>query len=146
MYLHTTPRKKKENKKEYAKKEGNSVNMNVNINLNVKDNVNLKESARESAKESAKDVTALAVHPFVDIFVAVGSDLQFYKLFKSDPLKVVERVHEGFVWAMEYHPMGEILCTGSVDQSVRFWVREEMKEEKESEDVREDFDEVIPGL
>lgn len=93
-----------------------------------------------------KDVTAIAVHPSVDdLFVGVGNDLNFYKRFREEPLKIVERVHDGFVWGIEYHPMGDLLCTGSVDQSVRFWVRgeAEVKEEVEKEASEE---EMIPGL
>lgn len=36
----------------------------------------------------------------------------------------MDQAHESNVWALAYHPMGHILCTGSNDHTTRFWCRD----------------------
>ncbi|KAM0675276.1 WD repeat-containing protein 33 [Gurleya vavrai] len=104
-------------------------------------------------KTYGKDVTGIGVHPhYDDLFVSGcgNGSLIFYKKFCEEPLKIVEKAHENIIWCAEYHPMGHVLATGSLDQSCRFWINDdgcidenvEMHDEKESEEDSL----FIPGL
>lgn len=53
------------------------------------------------------------------------------RLYKADadstegnqPLYVMPTAHETNVWAMDFHPLGHVLATGSNDQTTKFWCR-----------------------
>lgn len=44
-----------------------------------------------------------------------NSDLQ--------PYHVIPHAHDWPVWALQYHPLGHILCSGGNDKTTRFWCR-----------------------
>jgi len=83
-----------------------------------------------------KDISSLTWHPVHPaLLTAGGSDgsLHHYLLNQNVttngpnktvmPSASVPFAHEYTIWAMEYHPLGHILCTGSNDRITRFWSR-----------------------
>lgn len=83
-----------------------------------------------------KDISSLTWHPVHPaLLTAGGSDgsLHHYLLNQNVitngpnktvmPSASVPFAHEYTIWAMEYHPLGHILCTGSNDRVTRFWSR-----------------------
>ncbi|UYI28334.1 putative pre-mRNA 3' end processing protein [Encephalitozoon cuniculi] len=106
-------------------------------------------------KNHKKEVTSIGTHPCIpDIFVSGGTEggIYFWQAYTQVPLEVIEGGHEGTVWSLDYHPVGHILASGSVDQSVRFWVRPRPDENNEPAvggfvDEENDSDGgAIPGL
>lgn len=56
----------------------------------------------------------------------VGYDIQnFFKMFHRTPKEVaaIDQAHDSIVWALAWHPLGHILCSGSNDHSCKFWTR-----------------------
>ncbi|KAG0440521.1 Flowering time control protein FY [Dictyocoela muelleri] len=94
-----------------------------------------------------KEVNSIAVHPFLNNFVtSADSNLIFWQYFNPNPLAIV-KAHDSAIWSIDYHPMGHVLASGSIDQSTRFWIRKR-EDENDDEVVKnnyEDFKE-IPGL
>ena len=41
----------------------------------------------------------------------------------TKPVSVVQQAHDQVVWALDYHPLGYVLASGSKDYSTRFWCR-----------------------
>ncbi|KAM0671410.1 hypothetical protein CWI42_021360 [Ordospora colligata] len=77
-------------------------------------------------KNHKKEVTSIGIHPRIpDVFVSGGTEggIYFWQAYNQEPLEIIDEGHEGTVWSLEYHPVGHMLASGSVDQSVRFWVR-----------------------
>lgn len=35
----------------------------------------------------------------------------------------IDQAHDSIVWALAWHPLGHILCSGSNDHSCKFWTR-----------------------
>ncbi|KAM0677969.1 WD repeat-containing protein 33 [Binucleata daphniae] len=103
-------------------------------------------------KTNGMDVSGLGVHPHCnDLFVSACANgaLIYYKQFDEEPLHVVNDAHDNIIWSAEYHPMGHVLATGSLDQTVRFWIGKKTGTVTQNiEDIEEpennaDF---IPGL
>jgi len=42
----------------------------------------------------------------------------------STPRATIEQAHDSNVWALAWHPLGYIICSGSNDYTVRFWSRD----------------------
>ena len=42
-------------------------------------------------------------------------EMKFYIVFVQ--------AHESIVWALSWHPVGHILCSGSNDHTCKFWTR-----------------------
>ncbi|KAM0688616.1 WD repeat-containing protein 33 [Conglomerata obtusa] len=104
-------------------------------------------------KTFGRDITSLGVHPHYDELIVSGSangSLQFYKTFCEEPIKTVEKAHENIIWGAEFHPVGHVLATGSLDQSCRFWIPDDGEEEEinanESESLENKDSDFIPGL
>ncbi len=36
----------------------------------------------------------------------------------------VRGAHDGAIWALEWHPVGHLLASGSADNATRFWCRQ----------------------
>lgn len=84
-----------------------------------------------------KDVTTLTWHPVVPSLLSTGGHdgvVSHYLLNESanatntsttlaHPTIKIPFAHESAIWAMEYHPLGHLLCTGSNDRATRFWAR-----------------------
>jgi polyadenylation factor subunit 2 len=77
-------------------------------------------------KGHAKEVTSLTVNPqTTGTFVSGGGEggIYFWQLHNEHPMETVPNAHTKTIWSMDYHPVGHLLCTGSVDSSVKFWAR-----------------------
>lgn len=112
----------------------------------------LRNMTQFNYKTQGRDITTLGFHPqYDDLFVSGSSNgtLSFYQMFNEDPFKVVEKAHDNIIWCSEFHPIGHVLATGSLDQSCRFWIKN-YEDEQIGEDLVCDIiaeeDENIPGL
>ena len=79
-----------------------------------------------SFKGHEKDITAAIWHPFhEDLFTSASYDgtIMFWLLDLETPQAEIESAHESAVWTMDWHPLGHILCTGSTDNTTKFWCR-----------------------
>ena len=38
-----------------------------------------------------------------------------------EPLEMISHAHEGAIWTVAWHPMGHVICTGSNDNTAKFW-------------------------
>lgn len=48
----------------------------------------------------------------------------YWMLGYSSPRATIEQAHDSNVWALAWHPLGHIICSGSNDYTVRFWSRD----------------------
>ncbi|KAF7682847.1 Flowering time control protein FY [Astathelohania contejeani] len=102
-------------------------------------------------RNAKREIASLCTHPFKkDLFVSGTADgvLNFWQMFNSEPVEVVENAHDAIVWSIKFHPVGHTMATGSSDQSCRFWIRPRPweKEEIDEEESGQEFEENIPGL
>ncbi|OAG29639.1 polyadenylation factor subunit 2 [Nematocida displodere] len=113
---------------------------------------NLRAMKEEfSYKGHQKEATALTMHPSIDnLFVSGGGEGSVYIWQKHNehPLRVIPDAHNKTIWSMDFHPVGHILATGSVDNTVRFWVRPRPSTDSASGDLEgvEVEYERIPGI
>lgn len=80
----------------------------------------------ESFRGHLKDVTALAWHPFHEEYFVSGSfdGSIFHWLVGHDTPQVeIVNAHDQSVWDLAWHPIGYILCSGSNDNTTKFWSR-----------------------
>lgn len=110
-------------------------------------------SERITYKNRGHDVTALAVHPFSEMFAAGGHDghINFWDPLHAEPLAAAPNHHEGAVWALDFHPAGHLLASGAADSTCKFWVRPrpadvEAELEAEIGEVAAEEAQAIPGL
>ncbi|CUA71682.1 Polyadenylation factor subunit 2 [Cryptococcus neoformans var, neoformans B-3501A] [Rhizoctonia solani] len=81
-------------------------------------------------KGHKKEVCSLTWHPVHhDLLVSGGAEgsIYFWTLSSSTPSApraTMDQAHESNVWALAYHPLGHILCSGSNDHTTRFWCRD----------------------
>lgn len=112
----------------------------------------LRNMKQFNYKTQGRDITTLGFHPqYDDLFVSGSSNgaLSYYQFFKEDSFKVIEKAHDNIIWCSEFHPIGHVLATGSLDQSCRFWIKktEDIQDNEDSSvDVPNNQDEIIPGL
>lgn len=112
----------------------------------------LRNMTQFNYKTQGRDITTLGFHPqYDDLFVSGSSNgtLSFYQTFHEDPHRVIEKAHDNIIWSSEYHPIGHVLATGSLDQSCRFWIKNYDEIQSNSESISETLvqdDENIPGL
>ncbi|KCZ74364.1 hypothetical protein H311_04671, partial [Anncaliia algerae PRA109] len=102
-----------------------------------------------SYKNHKKEVTAICLHPNIDsLFVSASSEggLYFWEMFDENPLKIVNQAHDNTIWGLDFHPLGHVLASGSIDNSVRFWVRERPNKIIEPKIKSIEDKERIPGL
>jgi len=50
--------------------------------------------------------------------------MMYWRLGYSTPAATIEQAHDSNVWALAWHPLGYIVCSGSNDYTVRFWSRD----------------------
>ncbi|GAB6019765.1 WD repeat-containing protein 33 [Chamberlinius hualienensis] len=73
-----------------------------------------------------KEVTSLAWHPVHEtLFASGGSDgaVMFWLSGIDKEVGCMEQAHDSIVWALDWHPLGHILCSGSNDHTCKFWTR-----------------------
>ncbi|KHJ48795.1 WD domain, G-beta repeat protein [Trichuris suis] len=77
-------------------------------------------------KGHMKDVTSVAWHPIQEkVFVSGGADgsLIYWDTLSDHELTLIEGAHEQAIWALDWHPLGHILASGSNDNNTKFWTR-----------------------
>jgi polyadenylation factor subunit 2 len=59
------------------------------------------------------------------MFVSGGweGSMHFWKCGNQNPIASMEAAHESSVFALDWHPLGHILASGSNDHTTRFWTR-----------------------
>uniref|UniRef100_A0A1J3GIT2 Flowering time control protein FY n=1 Tax=Noccaea caerulescens TaxID=107243 RepID=A0A1J3GIT2_NOCCA len=80
----------------------------------------------ESFRGHTNDVTSLAWHPFhEEYFVSGSSDgsICHWIVGHENPQIEIPKAHENSVWDLAWHPIGYLLCSGSNDNSTKFWCR-----------------------
>ncbi|GMT14474.1 hypothetical protein PFISCL1PPCAC_5771 [Pristionchus fissidentatus] len=73
-----------------------------------------------------KEVTAIAWHPIHEgLFVSGGGDgsLAYWLVDSDKEVGLLEHAHDQAVWALEFHPLGHVLASGSNDNNTKFWAR-----------------------
>eukprot|EP00948_MAST-09A_sp_MAST-9A-sp1_P001115 g1115.t1 len=81
----------------------------------------------QTFKGHQKDVTCVVWHPTHErVCVSAGWDgtLITWAVGSIEPMAQVLNAHEQTVWTMEFHPLGNLLATGSNDATVRIWSRQ----------------------
>ncbi|XP_060208282.1 flowering time control protein FY [Lycium barbarum] len=80
----------------------------------------------ESFRGHQKDVTSLAWHPFHEEYFVSGSydgSIFHWLVGHEAPQVEITNAHETGVWDLAWHPIGYLLCSGSNDQTTKFWCR-----------------------
>ena len=69
--------------------------------------------------------SSVCIYPFhYDIMIPlsqIGEPKVNRTLFPPKESGVIENAHESIVWALSWHPIGHILCSGSNDHTAKFW-------------------------
>lgn len=90
-----------------------------------------------------RDVTSVAWHPFHEgLFASGGFDgsLLFWLVGQDGPQAEVRGGHEAAVWSLAWHPCGHLLCSGSNDNTTKFWSRSRLGElPRESRESRREY-------
>lgn len=87
----------------------------------------------QSFKKHTREVNSVAWHPHEEtMFCSGASDgsIIFWAVGEPECLSVLEKAHEQNIWALDWHPLGHILCSGSNDHSTRFWTRNRPADDK----------------
>ena len=69
---------------------------------------------------------SIAWHPHHEkLFVSGGweGSMHFWQTDQSTPIASMEGAHESSVFALDWHPLGHILGSGSNDHTTKFWTR-----------------------
>lgn len=53
-----------------------------------------------------------------------GGSILYWALGHTTPRASIDQAHDSNVWALAWHPLGHIVCSGSNDYTVRFWSRD----------------------
>ncbi|XP_071690163.1 flowering time control protein FY isoform X2 [Rutidosis leptorrhynchoides] len=80
----------------------------------------------QSFRGHKKDVTALAWHPFHEEYFVSGSfdgSIFHWLAGHETPQIEIPNAHDGGVWDLAWHPIGYLLCSGSSDNTTKFWCR-----------------------
>ncbi|KAI9364402.1 WD40-repeat-containing domain protein [Zopfochytrium polystomum] len=80
----------------------------------------------QSFKGHKKEVTSVAWHPFHDsLFASGGADgsIYYWQVGTDYPVGGMDSAHDSTVFALDWHPLGHILVSGSNDHTTRFWTR-----------------------
>lgn len=80
----------------------------------------------QSFRGHRKDVTALAWHPFHEEYFVSGSfdgSIFHWLVGHETPQIEIQNAHDSSVWDLAWHPIGYLLCSGSSDNTTKFWCR-----------------------
>uniref|UniRef100_A0A7N0RDD3 Flowering time control protein FY n=1 Tax=Kalanchoe fedtschenkoi TaxID=63787 RepID=A0A7N0RDD3_KALFE len=80
----------------------------------------------ESFRGHRQEVTALAWHPFHEEYFVSGSldgSIFHWLAGHKTPQLRIAGAHDSCVWDLAWHPVGHMLCSGSNDQTTKFWCR-----------------------
>ena len=69
----------------------------------------------------------IAWHPIHESLFATGSgdgSIMFWSALCEKNLGSLVGAHDGLCLSLDWHPVGHVLASGSVDSSVRFWIRQ----------------------
>lgn len=80
----------------------------------------------QSFRGHRKDVTALAWHPFHEEYFVSGSfdgSIFHWLVGHETPQIEIPNAHDSCVWDLAWHPIGYLLCSGSSDNTTKFWCR-----------------------
>lgn len=86
---------------------------------------NTKEEV-QTFRGHKKEASTIAWHPVHEgLFASGGSDgaIMFWNVGAEKEVGVIEQAHDSIVWALDWHPIGHILCSGSNDHTCKFWTR-----------------------
>ncbi|XP_071451232.1 pre-mRNA 3' end processing protein WDR33 [Hetaerina americana] len=73
-----------------------------------------------------KEASSVAWHPYHEgLFCSGGSDgaILFWHVGADKEVGGIDAAHDSIVWALAWHPLGHILCSGSNDHTSKFWTR-----------------------
>ncbi|XP_065225352.1 uncharacterized protein Wdr33 isoform X2 [Planococcus citri] len=73
-----------------------------------------------------KETSVVAWHPQHEgLMCSGGSDgsILFWHVGTPKEVAAIDQAHDSIVWALAWHPLGHILCSGSNDHSCKFWTR-----------------------
>ena len=86
---------------------------------------NTKEEV-QTFRGHKREASAIAWHPIHEgVFSSGGSDgaIMFWSVGSDKETGAIETAHENIVWALAWHPIGHILCSGSNDHTCKYWTR-----------------------
>lgn len=49
--------------------------------------------------------------------------IMFWIVGNKDPQGKIPQAHDSTVWDLAWHPIGHVLCSGSNDNTTKFWAR-----------------------
>eukprot|EP01104_Vermistella_antarctica_P016630 TRINITY_DN569_c0_g3_i1.p1 TRINITY_DN569_c0_g3~~TRINITY_DN569_c0_g3_i1.p1 ORF type:complete len:622 (+),score=84.12 TRINITY_DN569_c0_g3_i1:160-2025(+) len=81
---------------------------------------------QQAFRGHSREVTTLAWHPFHETMFASASfdgNIRFWDVADSEAIGEISQAHESSVWALDWHPVGHVLCSASNDHTTKFWAR-----------------------
>ena len=93
---------------------------------------NLKEEL-QIFRGHKNEAASLAWHPQHECSLTSGGgdgSIHYWAVGEENELAHIDKAHfnqdnrtSAIIWSMEWHPLGHLLCTGSQDNTARFWTR-----------------------
>lgn len=79
-----------------------------------------------SLRGHRKDVNVIDWHPLQEnLLVSAGNDksIFFWSTYENTSIAEITNAHELSIWDLHWHPMGNILTSGSSDLTAKFWTQ-----------------------
>ncbi|KAI6229081.1 WD-REPEATS-REGION domain-containing protein [Aphelenchoides fujianensis] len=80
----------------------------------------------QSFRGHKREVTSIAWHPIHEgLFASGGNDgsLGYWLVNSEKEIAMLEGAHDQAIWALEWHPLGHVIASGSNDNNTKFWAR-----------------------